>query len=192
MLSNKPRIGITSSAEGGSPKRRWPTRRGFDFLKKDYSNIIIEMGGVPLPLVNTADSFELEIIKAAIKKRIPVLGICRGLQVINVALGGTLYQDLECVPHHVIRHANPKEMLRVRHKVAIEKGTILRKIIGFDRIEVNSSKGLTVSAHSPDGIIEGVENPDYRFFIAVQWHPELTPRQDHSRKLFRAFIRACG
>ena len=55
MLSNKPRIGITSSAEGGSPKRRWPTRRGFDFLKKDYSNIIIEMGGVPLPLVNTAD-----------------------------------------------------------------------------------------------------------------------------------------
>lgn len=147
------------------------------------------------------DNFELEMIKAALEKNIPVLGICRGLQVINVALGGTLYQDLECMPTKTMRHANPREILKVFHAVDIEPGTQLHRITGSSRIEVNSShhqvvdalgRGLVISARSSDGVIEAFEDPNFKFFISVQWHPEMIPKRDHSRKLFDALIRACG
>jgi putative glutamine amidotransferase len=243
MRSKKPKIGITSSAEGRIARRRWPTRHAFDFLKRNYAQMIIRAGGVPLPLVNTRDretiaeylelmegllvtggddmnpryfgqkphksikmtaperdEFELNIIKGSLKKGLPVLGICRGLQVINIALGGTLHQDLECVPRKILRHANPKEMWKVEHKVNIDKETLLYEIIGAARIGVKSShhqvvdrpgRGLRISARSSDGIIEGLENPAYQFLVGVQWHPEMTPRRLHCRKLFDGFIRAC-
>jgi putative glutamine amidotransferase len=146
------------------------------------------------------DEFELKIIRLALKKDIPVLGICRGHQVINIALGGDIYQDLSCAPFKTLNHADPKEKKNRFHKVKIEKGTILSRIIGSGTIEVNSShhqiigkvgKGLVASAHSPDGVIEGLEGPDYRFLVAVQWHPEMITRRAHSKKLFKEFVKAC-
>jgi putative glutamine amidotransferase len=147
------------------------------------------------------DNFELKIIRLALKKNIPVFGICRGHQVINIALGGNIYQDLSCAPFKTLKHADPREIGNRFHKVKIEKGTILSGIIGAGTIEVNSShhqiidrigKKLVASAYSSDSVIEALEDPDYRFLVAVQWHPEMISGRSHSKKLFRAFVAACG
>jgi len=123
------------------------------------------------------DRFELEIIRLALKKDIPIFGICRGHQVINIALGGTIFQDLSCAPFETLRHSDPKEVKNRFHKVKILKGTILSAIIGSSSIEVYSShhqiidkigKRLIASAFSPDGVIEGLEDPEYRFLVTVQ------------------------
>jgi putative glutamine amidotransferase len=146
------------------------------------------------------DNFELKIIKLALKKDIPVLGICRGHQVINIALGGTIYQDLSCARFKTLKHADPREIGNRFHQVKIEKGTILSGIVGTGTIEVNSShhqivdkigKKLVASAYSSDGVIEGLESPDFRFLVTVQWHPEMNYGRTHSKKLFRAFVAAC-
>lgn len=146
------------------------------------------------------DNFELKTIRLALNKNIPVFGICRGHQVINIALGGTIYQDLSCAPFKTLKHADPKEKKNRFHTVKIEKGTILSEIIGGGSIEVNSShhqiidkiaKKLVASAYSSDGVIEGLEGPDYRFLVTVQWHPEMISRRAHSKKLFKAFVDAC-
>jgi len=145
------------------------------------------------------DRFELEIIRLALKKDIPIFGICRGHQVINIALGGTIFQDLSCAPFETLRHSDPKEVKNRFHKVKILKGTILSAIIGSSSIEVYSShhqiidkigKRLLASAYSPDGVIEGLEGPEYRFLVTVQWHPEMISRRAHSKKLFKAFVKA--
>ena len=146
------------------------------------------------------DIFELSIIKLALKKNIPVFGICRGFQVINVALGGTIFQDLSCAPFDTLNHADSQETGKVFHKVKIKKGTLLHDIIGIDRIEVNSShhqiidrigKRLKSTANTSDGVIEGLESQDFRFLLAVQWHPEMIPKRLHSKRLFDAFINVC-
>ncbi len=143
------------------------------------------------------DKFELQAIKLGLKKRIPILGICRGLQVMNVSFGGTLYQDLSCIPGKVMRHADPKQTGRVFHEVRITEGSRLHRIIGRPTIEVNSShhqaidiigNGLYVTAYSADGVIEGVEHADSDFVIGIQWHPEGINRRTHSRRLFSAFV----
>ncbi len=146
------------------------------------------------------DEFEIKIIKLALRKNIPVFGICRGFQVINIAMGGTIFQDLSCAPYKTLKHADPRERGKVFHKVRIDKGTLLSGIIGSERIEVNSShhqiidrigRKLKAVAYSSDGVIEGLESTDFRFLLAVQWHPEMIPNRFHSKKLFRAFIKAC-
>jgi putative glutamine amidotransferase len=146
------------------------------------------------------DEFEIKIIRRALTRDIPILGICRGLQVINIATGGTIYQDLSCAPFETLRHSDPKEVGNVFHKVGIEKRTLLYKVIGKGRIEVKSShhqiiekiaKRLRATAFSPDGVVEGLESSEFRFLLAVQWHPENTPKRFHSKRLFRAFVRAC-
>jgi putative glutamine amidotransferase len=143
------------------------------------------------------DRFELLAIKLGLKKRIPILGICRGFQVLNVSFGGTLYQDLTCIPGRVIRHADPKQTGRVFHKVRITEGSQLHHIIDRLSIEVNSShhqaidtvgKGLSATAFSADGVIEGIERPASDFVIGVQWHPEGINRRTHSKRLLSAFV----
>lgn len=146
------------------------------------------------------DEFEIKIIKLALKKNVPVFGICRGLQVINIAMGGTIFQDLSCAPFKTLKHADPTEIGNIYHKVKIEKGTILSGIIGSDQIEVNSShhqiidktgRKLKAVAHSSDGVIEGLESTDFRFLVAVQWHPEMIPNRLHSKRLFKKFVDSC-
>ncbi len=143
------------------------------------------------------DRFELEAIKIALRINLPILGICRGHQALNVAFGGTLHQDLSCIPAKKVAHADPHQTGKVFHRVKIEKGSRLHDIIGRTAIQTNSSHhqaidklgdGLQASAFAPDGIIEGIEHPGFNLVLSVQWHPESIYGRTHSKKLFNAFV----
>jgi putative glutamine amidotransferase len=149
------------------------------------------------------DEFEIRLVKLALEKNIPVLGICRGLQVMNAALGGTLYQDIfsqvkDCLGHF----PKPLPVDELYHSVQIEKNSRLHRVFGKDRIKVNSyhhqsvkdpAVDFQVTARSSDGIIEGIEHRDKAFAVAVQWHPEdLTQRHPQFIKLFDALVQASG
>ena len=147
------------------------------------------------------DEFELGIVKMAKSKKKPILGICRGLQVINIALGGTIYQDLTCAPFKTINHADPKERGGIFHKANIEDGSNLLKIVKSPILDVNSShhqiieklgRHLKAVAFSEDGVIEAIESSEPGFLLAVQWHPEKISRRLHTKKLFKAFVTACA
>ena len=137
------------------------------------------------------DRAELELMKAALGRDMPVLGICRGVQVLNIARGGNLIQHLpEIVGHEGHKHDPPGSFSD--HDVEIEPDTTLAKILG-DRHPMKShhhqgldavGKGLRVSAHAEDGSIEGVEDPEHRFAVGVLWHPEA----GEDRKLFQALV----
>ena len=132
------------------------------------------------------DRAEFAMLDTALERGIPVLGICRGCQVINVALGGTLLQHLPDVTATEHLHREPRDW--ISHTVRVEAGSRLQKVTGLDEIEVNSIHHQAVDrlapplrpvACAPDGIIEAVEHPD-RGLVAVQWHPEsLVPAPAH-------------
>ncbi|HDO26108.1 MAG TPA: gamma-glutamyl-gamma-aminobutyrate hydrolase family protein [Nitrospirae bacterium] len=135
--------------------------------------------------------FERNILRAIMARKKPVLGVCYGVQFLNVALGGTLYQDLAKQKKDAISH-------RSGHKVEIYKGSKLYYILGKENIKVNSDhhqgikkpgKGIIVSASSGDGLTEAIELEDYPCFIGVQWHPEMLSDR-HSKKLFKSFVNA--
>jgi putative glutamine amidotransferase len=133
----------------------------------------------------------------------PVLGICRGMQVINVFLGGTLIQDLASQKQgDLIQHDQHAPHWYPGHHVTLEAGTQMHRIFeGIDRLGVNTfhhqavrdlAPGLVVTAVADDGVIEAYERPDGPFLVAVQWHPELMWHKDRTfLKLFRAFVEAC-
>ena len=146
------------------------------------------------------DRMETAVLRIAMEADKPVLGICRGIQLINAALGGTLYQDLPLQhPSETNHHGLPPYDQRV-HDVEITRGSSLYDCLGKDILPVNSyhhqavkdlAKGLEVMAAAPDGIAEAVCKPDQRFLWAVQWHPEFSYRTDeNSRKIFSAFAEA--
>lgn len=150
------------------------------------------------------DTMELSLLKAAMAVRKPVLGICRGAQIINVGLGGTIYQDIPNQTERTfpIAHKQPFAYTVPSHHVGIAKDTLLSQIAdGLTEIEVNSfhhqavrepAPGLIVSALAPDSIIEAVEMPGYPYLIGVQWHPEhLWPRDMAAKNLFKSFVDAC-
>ena len=153
--------------------------------------------------VNPArDEIEFKLLQLAVESRIPFLGICRGCQVVNVALGGTLYEDLDTNPKSVIRHDVPgKESTASAHDVSVEADTILARILDRQSFGVNShhhqglrdiAPALRVSARAPDGLAEAVELPEHPFGLAVQWHPEWLTHQEWTRKLFSAFVSAAA
>ncbi len=144
------------------------------------------------------DLMEADLLREALEKDLPVLAICRGMQLFNVAHGGTLIQDLPDARAHVVR--GPDAALPA-HEVIVEPGTRLADILGAGAHAVNSrhhqavgrvGDKLRVSARSAgDGVIEGVEREDRRFAVAVQWHPEDQARVNaEQRKLFQAFAKA--
>lgn len=143
-------------------------------------------------------SNDLTLARAARERGIPTLGICLGVQVMNIAAGGTLIQDIDSAMQTEIEHASePSD--RGRHEVTIEQGTRLSQILGDRQLNVNSShhqavrevgSGLRVTAHAPDGVIEGLEDPQHPFYVGVQWHPEDMPGERSAEKLFGAFIDA--
>jgi putative glutamine amidotransferase len=150
------------------------------------------------------DLFEMHLARAALARRMPLLGICRGLQVLNVAAGGTLYQDIGCRPGTSPLHAARREDRRkLIHAVRILPGSRLRAIMGVPESRVTSTHhqfvnvlapGFRVTAESlEDGIVEGLEEPDHPFLVAVQWHPERMYR-DHAEHLalFQALVTAAG
>lgn len=139
---------------------------------------------------------DISLARAARERGIPTLGICLGLQVMNVAAGGTLIQDIESEVKTTIDHASePSD--RHRHDVMIEKDTKLAGILGERSFNVNSShhqaigeigRGLRVTAHAPDGIIEGLEDAAHPFYIGVQWHPEDMTGEKSASALLGALI----
>lgn len=143
--------------------------------------------------------FELAMIRGALDRDLPILGICGGEQLLNVVLGGTLVQHIPDTVPHCLAHeqANPRN--EPGHDVTILAGTRLAAIAGAGRIAVNSSHhqavdriapGCVANAIAPDGVVEGIEDPSRRFVLGVQWHPEfiLSPAD---AALFAAFMKAC-
>ena len=146
----------------------------------------LSYGEEPHPLLQMTrleyDSYEIRLIKEIYRLRKPMLGICRGIQIINVAFGGTLWQDVSLRPEPTWRHQQ-KEMdsSSVSHKVLIEEGSLLSSLYGSE-LMTNSyhhqsvkdpGRGLKITARADDGVIEALEaEEDYPFLLAVQWHPE--------------------
>ena len=148
------------------------------------------------------DACELALVDIAHQRRLPTLAICRGIQLVNVALGGTLIQDIPTECPSAIDHDQSKQREMRVHDVSIEPDTKLASAIGDTRISVNSSHhqavarvatGLRITARSPDGVVEGAEwVGDDWWMVAVQWHPEELVRDTAGwdRGLFRAFADA--
>ena len=146
------------------------------------------------------DVMELELLKAAIDADKPILGICRGIQFINAARGGTVYQDLPSQrPSRLEHHQSPPYHIPV-HTVNICQNTPLYSLLGIETLAVNSyhhqavktvSPALRTMAEASDGLTEAVFMPDRRFVWAVQWHPEFSFKtDDSSRLIFEAFVKA--
>ena len=151
------------------------------------------------------DAYELELAKRAGDADVPLFAICRGIQVLNVARGGTLVQDIPSQLPDAIPHEVRDTPFTIAHDVWVSEGTLLhdllRERIDGDACPVNSrhhqavqkiGEGLVVSATAPDGVIEAVEDPSKRFCLGVQWHPENFYRTGEFRALFEAFVAAAG
>lgn len=146
------------------------------------------------------NSFDLALARAAIAKGLPILGICAGAQLINIALGGTLIQHVPGVVGTTITHGwggGPEPF----HKVEVMAESLLARILGQGSLEVNSSHhqavdrlgdGLRIVARAPDRIVEAVEGTGRSFLLGVQWHPERMRRRPDQMALFRALVEACG
>ncbi len=144
--------------------------------------------------------FELELVDLALDQDLPLLGICGGAQAINVALGGSLYQDIVTQLPHANNHEQGAKKNHGGHPIKILSGTCLRQIVHKQTLKVNTThhqsvkqtgKGLVVNATAEDGLIEGIESPSHRFVLGVQWHPEVLAGKDLSqRRIFSSFISA--
>ena len=148
------------------------------------------------------DAFEIDLIRRALAADLPVLAICRGLQVLNVALGGTLIQDIPSEPERLLQHAAEGPPTMLAHTVAFTPGSCLAALAGPDDTRaVNSrhhqsiralGRGLVVTGVAPDGVIEAAEVPAARFCVGVQWHPENFHTTGEFDRLFAGFVEACA
>lgn len=147
------------------------------------------------------DALERALVEQAVNRDLPLLGICRGCQMLNVALGGTLYTDITDQFNTRIVHAQPdsKDPGYLAHDVEILRGTCLARITGLTSLRVNSrhhqairelAPGLRVTARSKDGLIEGVELSGKNFCIGVQWHPEALVKMESHARIFEVFVAA--
>jgi len=143
-------------------------------------------------------AFELIMTREAHRHDLPLLGICGGQQLLNVALGGTLIQHIPDEVKNALTHEQLNPSDEPSHEVMVEKDTLLHRITGTRHLSVNSahhqavcrvSNGVIVNARAPDGVIEGIEDPDRRFCLGVQWHPEYLVSEGDS-KIFTAFVTA--
>jgi putative glutamine amidotransferase len=152
------------------------------------------------------DEFEIALARAAVANGIPLLAICRGMQVLNVAMGGTLFQDIPSQVTGALPHAVPQPRAGAAHEVWINEDSKLSALLK-DHMEdgetchVNSrhhqsvkqvAAGFEVTATSPDGVIEAMEKPGAPFCIAVQWHPENFWRTGEFRELFEGLVKAAN
>ena len=144
------------------------------------------------------DEKSIGIFTYAIEKNKPILGLCRGMQLMNIYYGGSLYDDIKIQYSTKTIHRG-KDKTYAYHSVNIRDDSYLKEIVGENQIEVNSfhhegirmlAEGLDIGAESPDGLIEAIENPYYPYMIGVQWHPEQSYTDDeYSRRIFADFIR---
>ncbi|MEA4882688.1 MAG: gamma-glutamyl-gamma-aminobutyrate hydrolase family protein [Clostridia bacterium] len=146
------------------------------------------------------DEFEIALASAALSIGLPILAICRGMQVLNVAAGGGLIQDIQSSCQGAHAHAISAPRWHPTHSVSVEPGSALSRILGEGVVWVNSfhhqavqpvAPGFEVTAWADDGIVEAIEKPGAHFVIGVQWHPEsLVERHPEFLKLFSEFVRA--
>jgi putative glutamine amidotransferase len=151
------------------------------------------------PTWDELDTFELEVARAADAQRLPILAVCRGLQVLNVARGGTLHQHLPDVVDGRINHRQQEDGRRSTHWVSVAVGGHLSGIMGRRRTRVNSfhhqavdtlGEGLAITARASDGTVEAIEALDRDFVLGVQWHAELLVGRPDQAALFEAFVQA--
>ncbi len=167
----------------------------------DWNGTEIEME-VNNEVSRSRDALELRLCQEALKTDIPVFGICRGIQVMNVAMGGNLYQHTPLQVQNPLPHKDVETGDDTQHIIEIDSNSRLREIVGTNHDLVNSShhqsvdliaNEFVITARSEDGVIEAIENPSKRFVIGVQYHPERMRENEkfleHRRKLFEAFIR---
>ena len=155
------------------------------------------------PTVTTKDrrtAFELAVARGAHAADLPLLGICGGEQLLNVALGGTLIQHIPDEVPNALAHEQPNPRTEAGHVVRVVAGTLLHRITGLLELAVNSAHhqavkqvapGVVVNATAPDGVIEGIEDPRKRFCLGVEWHPEyaINPGDD---RIFAALVQAAS
>jgi putative glutamine amidotransferase len=224
-MSDRPRIGITSCSKNADYEAS-VRRAGGDPVILDWSVLVSgvdALSGVDGVLMTggpdvdpaaygeerhqavsslapaARDRFELELARAALEKNTPLLAICRGMQVLNVAAGGSLVQDIpssmpDALPHQV---SEPKNA--IAHAVLIAPGSRIAELLAASEARVNSrhhqavkqvGAGLHVTATAPDGVIEGLEKPGGHFCVAVEWHPENFVETGEFLPLFEGLIRA--
>jgi len=150
------------------------------------------------------DAFELDLARMALAKGTPLLAICRGLQVLNVAAGGTLIQDIPALVSQGLGHQVDMPPFAIAHEVWVTPGSALSRVMREELadgevLQVNSrhhqavdrtAAGFSIAATAPDGVVEAIERRDVPFCIAVQWHPENFWRTGEFRSLFEEFVKA--
>jgi putative glutamine amidotransferase len=172
------------------------TGGGFDVSPEYYGEQVMSD---KVTLKNVRTQFEFAITKGAVDKKIPILGICGGEQLLNVVLGGTLIQHIPDTVKNSLEHEQKNARTEPGHDIAVMPGTLLHKIIGTRKTAVNTAHhqavakiapGAIVNSTTADGVIEGIELPDHPFCLGVQWHPEyfVSPVD---KKIFEAFVAAC-
>lgn len=190
------------------------TEEGWKLLYAKLDGVIFSGGadidpeifnGEPHPAIHDVDkerdTLEISLMQYMVEDEKPFLAICRGFQVLNVALGGTLYTHISDQFSNEIEHDTPKEQSRnaLAHEIQVQKDSRLAEILGKPILKVNSwhhqgvkdiPTRLKITAHSPDGLIEAMELPNHPFAIAVQWHPEWMPEDAAMNALFKSFIEA--
>ncbi len=203
---------------GGDPRTLAPESDGPGDVLSWCSGILFTGGGdvdpsrygaPPHPAVvgldPQRDEYELELARLAIEHDVPILAICRGLQVLNVACGGSLIQDIPTQVVGAVEHSVKIPLSAIAHDVWVTRGSRLATLMaeqtaGGDTLAVNSrhhqsvatlAAGFQVTATAPDGVIEAFERQSARFCLAVQWHPENFWRTGEYRPLFEGFVSAC-
>jgi len=153
-------------------------------------------------IIPERDVFELALIQKMLEQNKPILGICRGAQIVNIAVGGDMYQDIYAQTNHeLLQHVQKAHRSHLSHFVQVKKDSLLEKIAQTDKFKVNSfhhqanrnvPNGFRISATASDGIIEAIESNTHKFVLCLQWHPEsLIAKNDPvSENIFKAFIGA--
>jgi putative glutamine amidotransferase len=149
------------------------------------------------------DKQEIALAKLAFEKGKPILGICRGIQVLNAAIGGTLYQDIntQIKEENILKHGQEAPRWYPSHEISISRDSLIYECFGKDTARVNSfhhqavrdvAPGFKVTAHSSDGVIEAIEYTGNKFAVGVQWHPETMWQKDALYlEIFKAFVKEC-
>lgn len=169
---------------------------GDDVDPKQYGQEKSPLCGKQNPL---RDRLDPALLKAFLPTGKPILGICRGMQMLNVHLGGTLHQDIKSM--QTVCHQQAKKRAQPIHPVTVTENTRLHSILGCDQLSVNTlhhqavdalGQGLAVTARSDDGIAEAIELQAHPFCLAVQWHPEMLARRFPAHHaILAAFVKAC-
>ncbi len=150
---------------------------------------------------NGRDEIDISLARLAVEIKKPILGICRGYQILNISHGGTLYTDIASQKPNALFHACWNDLPRdfTPHTVTVEPGTKLAEILGASQVSVNSlhhqgvetvAPGFKIVATAPDGLVEGFEVPSHPFALGVQWHPEAMPDRPDMQAIFKALVNA--